>query len=46
MVIIFWKSLKASRKAFPLIYESPNPIVNDNNKAVITSINGGIPTVK
>lgn len=46
LVMISLKSAKESRKVVPAILESPNPIVNESSKAVITSINGGIATTK
>jgi len=45
-VTIFPKSTNASCNTLPSIYASPRPITKESNKAVITSINGGIATVK
>ena len=46
LVIISLKSLKPFFSVVPLMADSPNPMVNDNKRAVITSISGGMATLK
>ena len=45
-VMICWKSANASCSTRPSMYDNPSPTMKEKSRALTTSINGGMATVK